>query len=413
MRTILPKPGTWYLVLMVAMSPVLGSPAGLWAQTTDLSIELGGSTVSPPIGIEGEDAHFFVAGIRGLRFSPGGSGVTASFLLGRSLQEGAGGDFLSGTVGGQALKQFGNGWAGGVEARGFGFRVADPFPYRSLGAEGGPVLRFTRQNLSASVKGIAGGGWSETELQRTGREPSQLVKDELWRYGGVGEVLAGGRGILAGIAVGVHESSGGRYQSAGLRLLVARGGSALELRVDSWDTPSGTETTGGLAFILPLGGWDVRGFLGRTEPDPLTLAEPGGGSGGLLVGRRLISTGLLSSEKPPLHQVLESSDGVATVEIQVTAPVGTERVEVLGDFTLWEPIPLEADGTRWIVRLEIPFGVHHFGFLADGNWYLPDNAPDAVPDEWGRKNATIVIEAGRDPVPQSGSTEGTEGAVGL
>jgi hypothetical protein len=67
-------------------------------------------------------------------------------------------------------------------------------------------------------------------------------------------------------------------------------------------------------------------------------------------------------------------------------------VEILGDFTLWEPLPMRADGTRWSVQLQIPEGTHHFGFLADGDWYLPEDAPDSVADEWGRKNATIVIE---------------------
>jgi hypothetical protein len=90
--------------------------------------------------------------------------------------------------------------------------------------------------------------------------------------------------------------------------------------------------------------------------------------------------------------VLEYSDEAAMVEIHVEAPRGTKQVEILGDFTLWEPVPMQGDGTKWSVQLQIPEGTHHFGFLADGDWYLPENAPDAVADEWGRKNATMVIE---------------------
>jgi hypothetical protein len=299
-----------------------------------------------------------------------------------------------------------------LEAEVFGFRVSDPFPYRSLGMEAGPFLQFTSRNLTASLKGVGGRGWSETELLRTGREPSEVVKDDLWRYGGTGEVLAGAGGILGGLAVGIHESSGGTYRSAGLRLLVGKGGSALELRLDTWDTPGGTETTGGVAFILPLGGWNLRGFLGRTEPDPLTLTEPGGGSGGLLVGRSLISNDNLPDAKPPLHRVLEPTEGGASVEIHLEAPRGTERVEVLGDFTLWEPVPMEMDGARWMVELRIPSGTHHFGFLVDGEWFLPEDAPDAVPDEWGRKNATMVIDEGPYPVPETERDMGSEGVAG-
>ena len=55
---------------------------------------------------------------------------------------------------------------------------------------------------------------------------------------------------------------------------------AAEVRTDVWSTPLGTEMTGGLSFVIPLSGWSLRGFFGKSEPDPLTLAEPGSGSGG-------------------------------------------------------------------------------------------------------------------------------------
>jgi hypothetical protein len=411
MNALRPALRWWKLAVVALVGGLLPLPE-IQAQTTDLSVEVGGSSVSPPIGVEGDDARFVVAGVRGLRLDAGGSGLMGSFLVGRSLEEGAGGDFLSGTLDGRLLKPFGQAWAAGVEVKTFGFRVAAPFPYRSLGLEGGPVLRFETGNLSASLKGIGGGGWSETELARTGERPSEIVKDELWRYGGEGEVLAGAGGVLGGLAAGVHETSGGTYRSVGLRLLVARSRGALELRVDAWDTPLGSETTGGVAFILPLGGWDVRGFLGRTEPDPLTLAEPGGGSGGLLVGRRLMGSDPLPPPKEPLHRIVEWRPGGAMVEIHLEGPENTEELSVLGDFTLWEPVPMIREGSRWSVRLEIPPGIYHFGFLADGQWYLPEDTPDAVPDDWGRENATIVIEEGQDPAPSSSGRVGGEGVEG-
>jgi len=293
---------------------------------------------------------------------------------------------------GQLRKDLNVDWTAGLEARVFGFRVADPFPYRSLGLEGGPSLQFTTRRFSAAVKGVAGTGWSRTELQRTGRFPAEVVEDDLWRYGATGEVLAGFGRVVAGVALGVHESAGGTYRSAGLRVLAEWEGPALELHVDAWRTPSGTETTGGLAFVFPFGDWDLRGFLGRTEPDPLTLAEPGGGSAGILLGRRIAGNGPIPSPDPPLHEVLALSGGTARVRIDVEAPPGTERLEVMGDFTLWEPIRMSRNGSIWSVELAIPEGIHHFGFLADGDWYLPEDAPDTVPDEWGRRNATMIIE---------------------
>jgi hypothetical protein len=67
-------------------------------------------------------------------------------------------------------------------------------------------------------------------------------------------------------------------------------------------------------------------------------------------------------------------------------------MDLLGDFTLWEPQAMSRDGDGWAIEIRIPSGTHHFGFLADGEWYLPENVPDLVSDEWGRKNATLVIE---------------------
>jgi hypothetical protein len=80
------------------------------------------------------------------------------------------------------------------------------------------------------------------------------------------------------------------------------------------------------------------------------------------------------------------------VRIRVKGPAGAEALDVLGDFTLWEPRAMDRDGDSWTIETTIPVGTHHFGFLADGEWYLPENVPDQVSDEWGRKNATLVIE---------------------
>ena len=63
---------------------------------------------------------------------------------------------------------------------------------------------------------------------------------------------------------------------------------------------------------------------------------------------------------------------------------------------------------RWAVELSVPEGTHHFGFLVDGDWFVPVDAPDTVPDEWGRRNATLVVESNN----AAGRTDsGPRGAV--
>ena len=80
------------------------------------------------------------------------------------------------------------------------------------------------------------------------------------------------------------------------------------------------------------------------------------------------------------------------MRIQVEVPKGAGTVEVMGDFTLWEAVAMEGNGSRRTIQIDVPFGTHHFGFLVDGEWFLPADAPSSVPDDWGRENTTIVIE---------------------
>jgi hypothetical protein len=220
----------------------------------------------------------------------------------------------------------------------------------------------------------------------------QVLETDLWRYGGAAEVLVRTGPVVSGVAAGVHRTAGGTFQSTGLRVL--GGGSRLQvgLRMDVWWTPHARETTGGLTVAIPVGrDWSLRGFLGRTEPDPLTLATASGGGGGLLLGRRLFGhTG--GGSTPPLHEVLARTPGTATVRITVQVPPDAEMVELAGDFSVWEPLPMRRVGEDWTLDLEVPEGLHHFGFFVDGEWYVPDEARDAVPDEWGRQSLTLLVE---------------------
>jgi 1,4-alpha-glucan branching enzyme len=79
------------------------------------------------------------------------------------------------------------------------------------------------------------------------------------------------------------------------------------------------------------------------------------------------------------------------VRFAIRAP-GAERVELSGDFTGWEPVRMDREDGTWSVGLTLPPGTHHFGFLVDGQWVVPADAPGKVDDGWGRINATVVIE---------------------
>jgi len=409
--TALFRTGAAALLLALAAAPA-------HAQRREVVVEAGASQVSPPSGVAGDAARFLVGGLRSSWLRGDGSGVLASFLAGRAMNGGAGGDFLSGEVGAGWWHPLGRGWSAGIRGRGLGFWVGSPFPYRAGAIEGGPSLRLSRRDVSLRLDATAGAGRSRAEVLLTdgdtgggfggghhgGRmggfplgEPTStttVVRDDLWQYGGAGEVMVRLGPVVGGATGHVHRSAGGTYRSGGVRLIGGSGPLAVMGGVDLWWTPAGRETIVGIALSLPLsGGWSLRGFAGRTEPDPLTLAASSGGGGGVLVGRRIAGEGVRSGSRyRPIHRVISTTHSGARIRIEVHVPHPASSVKVLGDFTLWEPVAMKRTGKRWSVVLDAPAGVHHFGFLVDGEWFVPADAPDVVPDEWGRRTATLVIE---------------------
>jgi hypothetical protein len=388
----------WGAAILLALAHAGTAPLG--AQTSELSVEVGGSRVVPPSEVAGGAAAFLVAGLRGGRFGLGGSGAWASLLVGRALDAETGGDFVSGEVGGALRHDLTAGFAAGLEARVFGFRVADPFAYQAGAVEATASVRYRRGALAARIAGVGGAGHSKvtlsTVVQRLRRRATvvEVLEDDLWRWGGTGEVLLGGAPVAAGLAGGVFRSAGGTYRSAGLRVVAGGARGALEARLDAWSTPHGGETTGGVAFYIPWGGWSARGVAGRPEPDPLLLAEPGRGAEGVLFGRRILGSDPDGRKRSALFVVEDEDPAGAHVRFRVDAPAGAGSVQLLGDFTLWRPVAMRAEGSTWTLELDVPAGTHHFGFLVDGSWYLPDDAPDAVPDEWGRTSATLIVDGG-------------------
>jgi hypothetical protein len=361
------------------------------------------------MGVEGAATSFVVGGLRASRFGMAGGGVYASFLAGKALDNGAAGDFLSAQLGAELWKSVGTDWSAGAEVRAFGFDVTDPFPYRAGALEGRTGIRFSRAAFSAEVASVAGWGRSRVELRRYADGPVHVMTDELWRAGGTAEVLAGNGSVAVGATAGVHASAGGTYRSLGGRLVFGSGGKAVDVRVDAWRSPLGTETTGGIALVIPFGGaWSLRGFLGRSEPDPLTLAEPGRGSAGAVIGRRVAGSGpWFLRRSVALYETLGRTPAGARIRF-ILARDAARNVEILGDFTQWQPVAMHRQDGPWVVELSVPEGTYHFGFIVDGDWFLPEDAPDTVPDEWGRRNATIVVELND---PAGIGVSGPEGAV--
>jgi hypothetical protein len=380
------------------IAPLVVGPvsAGLSAQVvsaqSDITLEVGASQVGPPLGLDAESARFAVAGVRASHYGSSGAGVYGSLLAGRTIGDPNGGDFVTAHLGGELAEQWSADWRGSLDLRLLAFGVRAPFPYNAIAVEVGPTVTFSTGALSLELAGVAGSGRSRFEVWRVAGGRTRVFESDLARVGGTAALSLGRGPVRVGVSGGVHGTPGGRFASTGASLMLAGGWGAVEVRGDVWRTPLGTQPTGGLALVIPLSGWSVRGFFGRSEPDPLTLAEPGSASGGVLLGRSLYGRDEGPGVDTRPWEVVAATAAGARVRMSIEAPAGAGTVELLGDFTLWEPVPMRRRNGRWEVELEVGPGTHHYGFLVDDEWHVPDDTRDVVPDEWGRLSAILVIE---------------------
>ena len=97
---------------------------------------------------------------------------------------------------------------------------------------------------------------------------------------------------------------------------------------------------------------------------------------------------------PPGTHTVAAVQGVP-VTFVLRAP-GATSVCVAGDFNSWDaaatPMAHAGTGDLWIVRVEVPRGVHLYSFVLDGREWRPDpSAPLAAGDAFGGRNSVIVV----------------------
>jgi hypothetical protein len=86
---------------------------------------------------------------------------------------------------------------------------------------------------------------------------------------------------------------------------------------------------------------------------------------------------------------VERLDGLAVLVVRVR---DASRVEVMGDFTDWQPVSLAASGAgRYRYALGLPAGMHRFNLRLDGGpWGVPLGAGYAA-DEFGGSVGVLIV----------------------
>jgi len=360
-------------------------PAGAFGQWGDVRIEVGGSRAFAPSGTDLAAATYLTAGLQVDRWTPSGSGVFAG-VSGGMATGAIGGNWGSFALGGEAVTGAGGPVRFSVSASLYGFVVGEPYTYEALTVVARPEVRIPMGPLAVVLYGEGGKGSSSVEFRRL--DAVRVFTQDLWHYGGGPELqLRIGR-TLTTASYGVLETEAGRYRRGEFEIRAGTDRSLVAATLRVWDTPLGRETTGIISVTMPLGGpnWFARLVGGRSDPDPLMRSQPGG-QGGMVIGRRLVRFG--PGGPPPVVRLRSTSGGTA-VRFRVEDQAA-QRLEVLGDFSGWEPQTMIRDGRAWVLEIPLAAGTYHFGFLVDGEWFVPEDAPGQVSDDWGQVNATIVV----------------------
>lgn len=275
-----------------------------------------------------------------------------------------------------------------------------PFSYRIVAAGLAPGVAGTVGSFGVTVTGTARGGqWWSDAPDTTGTmggmtNPAAQVSGNLGIAGAsvkLGHAL--GPAYVAAEAEALSVVNGavdGAYTTGTLEARVPVASAQLQLAGTVQQNPFETEWGYGITAA-----WAVRDGVvlqvaaGRTVTDP-TYGAQGSFSASLglswRLGQRTVSV------RPPVARPGAWTDAGRRVEFRLPAARARE-VTILGDFTGWEPLPMRHEDGDWAVTVALEPGIHHFGFMVDGTWFVPEDAPGVAEDDWGRENASIVIEA--------------------
>jgi hypothetical protein len=192
-----------------------------------------------------------------------------------------------------------------------------------------------------------------------------------------------GRRLAEYTDVGTRATLGVGHYELGLSFVRRVGGTGI--RRTAWEASA-------VWWVAPSLG--VVGAAGHSLPQ-FGLAVPGARYGTL--GVRLALGAAPRAGRHPSHESPVSSAATPRLVLATArglAIVGppAARAEVMGDFTDWEPRPLEPDGAgRWTLPVALSPGVHHLNVRFDGpEWTVPLGAV-AVDDGFGGRVGLFVV----------------------
>lgn len=252
--------------------------------------------------------------------------------------------------------------------------------YRTAGTRGELRLHVAGRDAGFWLGGAAGSGWTSGS---TGITTALGPTAGAWGRHGVWNATA--------VWTPFH-LAGAWYQQVEGRVTTSAGPVDL-VGYAGW---RGAPSTSG----LPSTGWGGAAATLWIAPQVAIVIGGGSYAADLLQALprgRYLSAGIrLSRARPSVwagssaaHALYARDRGAAELRFDVA---GASRVDLVGDWTHWQPIPLEreADG-HWVLRVSLPPGVHRFNLVVDGTrWIVPEGV-SALDDGFGGKIALLVV----------------------
>ena len=277
--------------------------------------------------------------------------------------------------------------------------------FGSLSAK--PQVGVSLAGFRFGVEATAIGGAWRTQTQSVERDSRPLPLPREDRvvavvHDGTTRVVGAGATVTRVLGAASMQLRAARYDAAGdlndgsyegldATVGVALGAFDLSFGAKRWSTPFDDAETGGHAGIgVALGSSAyLQGVASRTVSDPVTGAR---GSLGLTIGLSMrVGSRSTAGVAPAVAGAATATGRLVTFTLD---RAGATSVAVAGDFNQWEQAPMRRSGNVWTLELPLEHGAYHYAFVVDGEtWMVPANATGIVDDGFGRKNATVVVQA--------------------
>ncbi len=294
-------------------------------------------------------------------------------------------DWIGGAVGGRLQTTLARRHSAALSGVVSAFSVSDPNRYEAVSVRVIPEARLTAGHSTVVMRGF--GGLGRSEVSDRSQAPPIVLEADLWMYGAGLEITRPLEGAQVWAGSEAFNSADGVYVAGYLGSAGAVGRSFWSLQLKLWDTPADAQLELSFTLNVPLAPrWSVSVDAGRSGPEPL-INSPAGVDGNVLVTWNVLAP----AEPPPLFTIGAGEAGGTGQVVFRLSETDARTVSVMGDFSDWEPIPLSREGSLWVARVSMEPGLYHFGFLVDGAWRVPADAPGKVTDEFGRLNATLVV----------------------